>query len=303
MSTGSGAAPVQKSLAALFERRRRYLLGVAYRLLGTVSEAEDAVQETWLRAARADTADIDDLEAWLTVVTTRICYDVLKSARVRREQYVGEWLPEPIVDGERPLDPADRITLDDSVSMALLVVLETLSPAERTAFVLHDVFKVPFDTIAEVVGRTPAACRQLAARGRAHVAARSARFDPAGEQHRRAVEAFTHAAETGDLACLLSVLDPDVVLRSDGGGKVPARRTPIEGADAVARFVLAIAAKRTHMRQHVRTVNGQPGLVTTEDGEVVAVMGFEAADGRITEIDLVMNPDKLPRMPDLDTAP
>lgn len=300
MPTGTGAAPVQEPLAAIFERRQRYLLGVAYRLLGTVSEAEDAVQETWLRVARADTSDIDDLEAWLTVVTTRICYDLLKSARVRREHYVGEWLPEPIVAGPGPVDPADRITLDDSVSMALLVVLETLSPAERTAFVLHDVFKLPFDTIADAVGRSPAACRQLAARGRAHVAARSPRFDPPGEQLRHAVEAFTLAAETGDLARLLSVLDPDVVLRSDGGGKVPARRAPVEGAEAVARFVLAIAAKRARMRQHVWVVNSQPGLITTEGGELVAVMGFEAADGRITEIDLVMNPDKLPTVVDLD---
>jgi RNA polymerase sigma-70 factor, ECF subfamily len=285
---------MQAAVADVFERRRRYLIGVAYRLLGSVSEAEDAVQETWLRVHGAALEDIEDLEAWLTVVTTRICYDVLRSARVRREEYVGEWLPEPIVATEAGADPADRVTLDDSVSMALLVVLESLSPAERTAFVLHDVFKLPFDTIAQVVGRSPGACRQLASRARGHVEARAPRFDPVGDEHRRAVEAFTRAAETGDLAQLMSVLDPDVVLRSDGGGKVPARRTPLEGADQVARFVIAMAAARTHMRQHVRTVNGQPGLVTTEDGAVVAVMGFEAADGQITEIDLVMNPDKLP---------
>ncbi|WP_211262206.1 RNA polymerase sigma factor SigJ [Nitriliruptor alkaliphilus] len=289
---------MQEPIADVFERRRRYLLGVAYRLLGTVSEAEDAVQETWLRVHRTAMDEVDDVEAWLTIVTTRICYDVLKSARARRERYVGEWLPEPIVDGAGPMDPADHVTLDDSVNMALLVVLESLSPAERTAFVLHDVFKLPFDQIAEVVGRTPAACRQLAARARAHVEARAPRFDADETQHRRAVEAFTHAAETGDLAELLAVLDPEVVLRSDGGGKVTARRTPLEGAEAVARFVLAMAAKRVHMRQHVRTVNGQPGLVTTEDGRTVAVMGFAEAGGRITEIDLVMNPDKLPR--DLD---
>jgi RNA polymerase sigma-70 factor, ECF subfamily len=277
-----------------FERRRSYLVGVAYRLLGTVTEAEDAVQDTWLRLQGTDSDDIEDLEGWLTVVTTRICYDQLKSARVRREHYVGEWLPEPIVDGDLASDPAGRLTVDESVSMALLVVLETLSPAERTAFVLHDVFAVPFDTIAEVVGRSPAACRQLAARARAHVTAQAPRFDATGDEHRRAVDAFTHAATTGDLEHLLVVLDPEVVLRSDGGGKVPARRTPLMGSEPVAAFVLAIAAARQHMRHQVRTVNGRPGLVTTEHGRTVAVMGFEVAEGRITEIDLVMNPDKLP---------
>ena len=277
-----------------FQRRRPYLVGVAYRLLGTVAEAEDAVQDTWLRLQGADTDGIEDLEAWLTVVTTRICYDQLKSARMRREHYVGEWLPEPIVDGDPPVDPADRVTLDESVSMALLVVLETLSPAERTAFVLHDVFAVPFDTVAEVVGRTPAACRQLAARARAHVTERAPRFDATGDQHRRAVDAFTHAATTGDLEHLLAVLDPEVVLHSDGGGKVPAPEVPLEGSEPVARFLLDIAAARQHMRHQVRTVNGRPGLVTTEDDRTVAVMGFEVAEGRITEIDLVMNPDKLP---------
>jgi RNA polymerase sigma-70 factor, ECF subfamily len=277
-----------------FERRRSYLVGVAYRLLGTVTEAEDAVQDTWLRLQGTDSDDIEDLEGWLTVVTTRICYDQLKSARVRREHYVGEWLPEPIVDGDRASDPAGRLTVDESVSVALLVVLETLSPAERTAFVLHDVFAVPFDTIAEVVGRSPAACRQLATRARAHVTAQAPRFDATGDEHRRAVDAFTHAATTGDLEHLLAVLDPEVVLRSDGGGKVPARRTPLMGSEPVADFVLAIAAARQHMRHQVRTVNGRPGLVTAEHGRTVAVMGFEVAEGRITEIDLVMNPDKLP---------
>lgn len=286
---------MQDHLAEVFARRRRYLLGVAYRLLGTVAEAEDAVQETWLRARGAATDEIEDLEAWLTVVTTRICYDVLKSARVTRERYVGEWLPEPVVDGASGVDPADRVTLDESVNLALLVVLESLSPAERTAFVLHDVFKLPFGTIAEAVGRSPAACRQLAARARAHVAARAPRFDADREQHRRAVEGFARAVETGDLGALLGVLDPEVVLRSDGGGKVRARKAPLHTADAVARFVLAIAGTRPQMRQHLETVNGEPGLISTEEGRLVAVLGFAVADGRITEIDLVMNPDKLPR--------
>ena len=295
-----GSGPKQDRVAEVFHGRRRYLLGVAYRLLGTVSEAEDAVQETWLRVHRVDPADIDDVAAWLTVVTTRICYDILKSARVRREHYVGQWLPEPLLDDPCHGDPADRITLDDSVRMALLVVLETLSPAERTAFVLHDIFTLPFDTIAEAVGRSPAACRQLAARARAHVAQRTPRFDTDHQQRRHAVEAFTHAAQTGDLTRLVAVLDPDVVLRSDGGGKVPARRTPLHGAQPVARFVLDMAAARTHMRQHPATVNGQPGLVTTEHDRTVAVMGFQTSHGRITHIDLVMNPPQAADLTDAD---
>lgn len=284
-------------VAETFHRRRSYLLAVAYRLLGTVTEAEDAVQETWLRVQASDTEAIEaieDLEAWLTVVTTRICYDVLKSARVRREQYVGEWLPEPVLDGDAGVDPADRVTLDDSVNLALLVVLESLSPAERTAFVLHDVFKLPFTTIAEIVGRSPAACRQLAARARAHVEERAPRFDADTQQHQRAVEAFVAATETGDLQALLAVLDPDVVLRSDGGGKVSARRTPLHSAEAVARFLLAIAQARPQMVQHPRHVNGEPGVITTEDGRLTGVIGFAVSGGRIVEIDLVMNPDKLP---------
>lgn len=292
--TTAGSHPTMDRAAEVYQRRRPYLMGVAYRLLGTVTEAEDAVQDTWIRLQDAATDDIEDLEAWLTVVTTRICYDQLKSARARREHYVGEWLPEPIVDGDGARDPADRVTLDESVSMALLVVLETLSPAERTSFVLHDVFAVPFDTIAEVVGRSPAACRQLAARARAHVTAQAPRFDASGDQHRRAVDAFTHAATSGHLEDLLAVLDPEVVLRSDGGGKVPARRAPLMGSEPVANFLLAIGAARQHMRHQIKTVNGRPGLVTTENGRTVAVMGFEVAEGRITEIDLVMNPDKLP---------
>ncbi|MBW0100138.1 RNA polymerase sigma factor SigJ, partial [Pseudonocardia sp. KRD-184] len=223
---------------------RRHLLSLAFRMLGTVAEAEDAVQETYIRWYRMSQERRDAVEvprAWLTRVAGRVCLDVLGSARVRRERYVGPWLPEPVpalafADPARD-EPADRATLDDSVSSALLVVLESMTPAERVAFVLHDVFAVPFAEIAEIVGRTPAACRQLAgsARKRVH-GAREAAVPRAA--HDATVRAFAAAARAGDLAGLVAVLDPDVVLRSDGGGVVSAARHPVVGADRVARFLL-----------------------------------------------------------------
>ncbi|MFA9432181.1 RNA polymerase sigma factor SigJ [Egicoccus sp. AB-alg2] len=276
-----------------FRAHRRYLLGVAYRLLGSVTEADDALQEAWLRTRDADLDGVRDVRSWLTVIVTRICLDVLKSSRVQRERYIGEWLPEPIVDGADPADPADRVSLDDSVSLALLVVLERLSPAERTAFVLHEVFGLPFDTIAEAVGRSPAACRQLASRARRHVEADAPRFDADRDEHRRVVDAFANAAARGHLQDLLEVLDPDVVLRSDGGGKVPARREPLVSAPAVAALVLGIMRLRPGTRFRVATVNGAPGLLTYENGRLTGVVAFAVAAGRITELQLLMNPDKL----------
>lgn len=288
---------MHRGVAAELERHflehRRYLLGVAYRLLGTVTDAEDALQETWLRARRTDVEGIDDVRTWLAVITTRICLDILKSARSQRERYVGEWLPEPLLDDA---DPADRVTLDDSVNLALLVVLETLSPAERTAFVLHDVFGYPFDTIADAVGRTPAACRQLAARARAHVEQRAPRFEPDPAEHRRVVEAFAHAASSGDVDALLATLDPDVVLRSDGGGKVPARREPLVSASAVAALVFGVLRLRPDTVLSPAAVNGGLGLITTEHGQVTGVVGFAVRDGRIVELHFLMNPDKLARV-------
>jgi len=276
---------------------RRYLLGVAYRLLGSITDAEDALQEAWLRARDTDLDTVRDVRSWLTVIVTRICLDVLKSSRVQRERYIGEWLPEPIVDegdvGGGPADPADRVSLDDSVSLALLVVLERLSPAERTAFVLHEVFGLPFETIAQAVGRTPAACRQLASRARRHVQAEAPRFDADRTEHQRVVGAFADAAAHGSLQALLGVLDPDVVLRSDGGGKVPARKEPLVSAPAVAALVLGVMDLRPDTTFRVADVNGQPGLVTINDGRVSGVIAFAVAAGRVTELQFLMNPDKL----------
>ncbi|MEU4831725.1 RNA polymerase sigma factor SigJ [Streptosporangium sp. NPDC023615] len=283
-----------EALAAEFEAMRPRLVGVAYGLLGSLDEAEDVVQDAWFRLGRIRRAEIEDVTGWLVVTVSRLALDVLRSARVRREEYVGPWLPEPVVtDG----DPADRVTLDESMSLAMLVVLESLSPAERTSFVLHDVFGLPFEEVARAVGRSAAACRQLAARARGHVAARAPRFEVDETEHRRVVEAFARFARDGegDLAALTLLLDPDVVLRSDGGGVVGAARRPIHGADRVARFVLGVAGKYDHRDSVLTsaTVNGRAGLLRTRNGTIGAVYGLSVSEGRITEIDIVMNPEKL----------
>jgi len=213
-----------------FERLRPYLLRVAYSHLGTLGEAEDVVQEAWLRLEGADLDEIRDLRAWLTTVVSRIALDALTSARTRRERYVGPWLPEPVVDaGTVSADPVGRVELDESVSMALLIVLESLSPAERSAFLLHDVFGYSFGEVARIVGRTPQATRQLAARARNAVEARRPRYPATEDEQRKAVEAFLTATENGDIATLLELLDPEVTFRSDGGGLVPAARSSHRG--------------------------------------------------------------------------
>jgi RNA polymerase sigma-70 factor (ECF subfamily) len=279
-----------EDLAVAFEALRPRLVAVAYGLLGSVEEAEDAVQEAWLRLARTDPGDIEDLTGWLIVTVSRLAIDTLRSARKRREEYVGTWLPEPIVGAD---DPADRVTLDESMSMAMLVVLESLSPAERTAFVLHDVFGLSFPEVGRAVGRTPAACRQLAARARKHVTARAPRFDVDTAAHRNAVEAFAQATRGRDLDTLLTLLDPDVVVRSDGGGVVPATRKPVIGATKVARFLVGIARRYDAHGFRRSLVNGWPGLVLFRGDQLDCVFGLTVADGRITEIDIVRNPQKL----------
>ncbi len=287
--------------AAEFERHRGHLIGVAYRMLGTLADAEDAVQESYLRFARTDIRAIRDVRAWLTRTVARISLDQLGSARARRETYVGPWLPEPAVGtagqfAAAPLGPEDRVTLDESVSMAMLVLLEALSPAERTALVLHDVLGVPYDEIAGIVGRSQAACRQLVARARAHVREGAPRFTPDHGQHASAVEAFLGACSRGKVDELVQVLDPDVVLRSDGGGQVPGvARHPVTGADKVARLLLGVAARHDAAARS-GLVNGSLGLIVEADGTVVGVMGFTVAEGLITEIDFVVNPDKLHRI-------
>ena len=286
-------------LTERFEEQRSHLRGVAYRMLGTFGEADDAVQEAWLRLARQpDPSVIDDLRGWLTTVTARICLDMLTSARARRESYVGPWLPEPDVRADSVDDPADRVTLDESVSMALLVVLESLSPAERTAFVLHDVFGVPFDELAETVGRSPAAVRQLASRARHHVQERRPRFTTAADEHRRVLDAFVSAAAAGDLEGLIKVLDPDVVWRADGGGVVPSALRPVHGPEKVARLTLGLARQAAEgATVDIEMVNGAPGLVVRLHGTPFSVMAFTIAKGRITEVDAVQNPEKLRSVP------
>ncbi|MGN9909354.1 RNA polymerase sigma factor SigJ [Phytohabitans sp. LJ34] len=275
----------------MFEEHQPHLMRVAYHLMGTVSEAEDAVQEAYLRLVRTG-AEVDDPRSWLTTTVTRICLDQLTSARARRERYVGPWLPEPVVAPAPALGPEDRLTLDDSVSLAMLVVLESLSPAERIVFVLHEAFGFAHAEIAGIVGRQETACRQLLARARRHVDERAPRFTPDRDEHRTAVTAFLRAAADGDLDALAGVLDPRVVLRSDGGGQVTSARRPVSGARDVARLLLGLAARdRTDWR--MTPVNGMPGAVFSRAGRVVGVMAFTVFAGRITEIDFVLNPEKL----------
>jgi RNA polymerase sigma-70 factor (ECF subfamily) len=283
-------------VAEQFEALRPRLLRLAYSQLGSLAEAEDVVQDAWLRLSRVDIAAIEDLGAWLVTVVSRLALDALGTARMRRERYVGPWLPDPLVGAAGDdADPADRVTLDETVSHALLFVLERLSPAERTAFILHDVFGYSFDEVGDVVGRTPAAARQLASRARRHVVEQRPRQSGTPQEQQRAVEAFALAADGGDLEALLAVLDPDVVMRSDGGGRVHAARKPLVGADRVSRALVALARKFAGQSEaHFADVNGLPGLVMVnrEDGQV-SVLAFTVDAGRITTIHMQRNPDKL----------
>jgi RNA polymerase sigma factor (sigma-70 family) len=278
-------------LASEFERLRPHMTRVAYGILGSLSEAEDVVQEAWLRLQRIDVDEIEDLRGWLTTVVGRLALDALGTAQRRRETYVGEWLPEPVVD-ELGADP----TLDESVSTALLLVLERLSPAERTAFLLHDVFELPFAQVAEVVGRSPAAVRQLAARARAHVEAGKPRFPASAEEEDRVAAAFVLAWQEGDLEALLELLDPEAVLRADGGGRVPTAVQPLRGARRIGQMLigLARASARTGRGGHGRlaSINGATGIVV-EEGETTSVYSLTLDAGRIVAIDVVRNPEKL----------
>lgn len=284
------------SLARSFAALRPYLMRLAYSQLGSLADADDVVQEAWLRLERADHAAIVDLRAWLTTVVGRLALDALGAARMRRAAYVGEWLPDPLLSVPTgDADPADRVTLDESVSFALLAVLERLSPAERTAFVLHDVFGMPFEAVAAAVGRRPEAARQLAARARRHVGEHRPRFTTTPEQQSEAVAAFATATRDGDLEALLQVLDLEVVPRSDGGGKVAAARKPLLGADRVARAILAFARAQPDATACWIEVNGLPGLLVEGGGETSA-FSFTVDGGRIIGINIVRNPDKLRRV-------
>ncbi|MFG1793606.1 RNA polymerase sigma factor SigJ [Nocardia sp. NPDC049149] len=279
---------------------RRQLINLAYRLLGSLAEAEDAVQETyarWYALTEQQRRDITTPAAWLTTVAGRICLDLLGSARARRERYVGEWIPEPVPDrsefGGHPFaDPADRVTLDESISMAFLVVLDSMTPAERVALVLHDVFRYSFTEVADIVGRSPAACRQLASSARRRIRSTP---QPSKAEHAAVVRDFKRAWETSDIEALIGLLDPQAIATADSGGLAPAFREPITGGTQIARAWLEIAARGATVQLLERTVNGQPGLVALVDDAIVSVYAFDIADGRITRIWAIRNPEKLRR--------
>jgi RNA polymerase sigma-70 factor (ECF subfamily) len=297
---GPGEDP---SLRAIMNERRR-LINLAYRMLGSLADAEDVVQETyarWYAMSEHDQEAIESPGAWLTTVASRICLDMLSSARARRERYVGEWLPEPLPDrmewmddrsgSSRSTDPADRVTLDDSVNMAFLVVLESMTPAERVAFILHDVFRYPFAEVAEIVGRTPAACRQLATSARRRIRDSEGPATPAA-QRAEIVRDFKQAWAAKDINALIALLDPNAVAIGDGGGLVTAELRPVEGGETVARYFVGLAERRSDVTLLERTVNGQPGLVARAGGDTT-VIAFDVAGGRITHIWAIRNPEKL----------
>ncbi|MFD0692187.1 RNA polymerase sigma factor SigJ [Actinomadura fibrosa] len=276
-----------------WEAHRPAVFGVAYRLLGSVAEAEDVVQDVWLRASAADRSGVADLRAWLVTIAARTAYNVLRSARVRREAYVGPWLPEPLLTGP---DAAERVLVDESVGTAMLVVMDELSPPERVAFVLHDVFEVPFAQVAEVLGQSVVACRKLASRARRRVAdarERTREQAKAGRAEReRVLAAFRAAAEGGDLKALVALLHPDAVYVADGGGKAPASRRPVEGAERVARLLVRVAAHWPAETRFVE-VGGEPALAAYRDGRLLWIDTVEVVDGRVAAVRRMANPDKL----------
>ena len=284
-------------LAEQFERHRTRLRAVAYRMLGSISEADDAVQESWFRLSRSDPEAIANLRAWLTTVVARVSLDMLKARRTRREEYTGSWLPEPVVSVEGGQDnPEDEALIADSVGLALLVVLDALSPPERLAFVLHDMFAVPFPEIAEIVGTTPAAARQLASRARRRVRGAAPPEDADVKQQRELVNAFLAASREGDFEGLVAVLDPDVVFRIDAGGRGPGAREPVNGAKAVAERILERGTPFARFAQPAM-VNGRAGVIVAPGGVAMAVVGFTTSHGRIAAIDLITDPEKLRGLP------
>src|SRR6201996_7973864 len=283
--SGPGDGQLDPGLSAIMSERRQ-LVNLAYRLLGSLAEAEDAVQETyarWYALSREQQDAIETPGAWLTTVASRICLDLLRSARARRERYVGEWIPEPLPDRAEQLSgrsagtaaaPAARVTLDESVSMAFLVVLESMTPAERVSFVLHDIFGYPFGEIAGITGRTPAACRQLATSARRRIRAARPPATPVAQQA-AVVREFRRAWAAKDIRAIVGLLDPGATVIADGGGLVTAALQPIHGADEIAAYLAHIVSLAPNLALLERTVNGQPGLVAQQDGVTVAVFAFE----------------------------
>jgi RNA polymerase sigma factor (sigma-70 family) len=283
-------------LAEEFEHFRPQLRAIAYRMLGSISESEDAVQEAWLRLSGVESAAVDNLGGWLTTVVGRVCLDLLRARRASREDYVGSWLPEPLVTVDDSPNPEDEALISDSVGLALLVILETLTPTERLAFVLHDMFAVPFDEIATITGRTPAATRQLASRARRRVRGAAISEETDQTAQRRLVDAFLAASRAGDFDGLIAVLDPSVVFRADTGLGSPRARGPIGGAEAVARQILEHGTPLAHLARPA-LVNGNAGVVVGSPKHPIAVVGFTCAHGRIVAIDLITDRDKLKRLP------
>ncbi len=284
-------------LAEQFEAHRGHLRAVAYRMLGSLADADDAVQDTWLRLSRADTDDVENLGGWLTTVIARVCLNMLRARKSRNEESLDTRVPDPVIRHADALDPESEAVLADSVSLALLVVLDTLTPAERLVFVLHDLFGLPFEEIAPMVGRTPVAARQLASRARRRV--KGAAVPPASEDRRRqreVVDAFFAAAREGDFDALVAVLHPDVTLRIDGGTASPSASMIVRGAVDVARQSSAglkssLALPGTGLRPVV--VNGAPGMIVTMRGTPVTVMGFAVTSGKIVEIDSIFDPARI----------
>jgi RNA polymerase sigma factor (sigma-70 family) len=274
---------------------RPQLLNLAYRMLGSLAEAEDAVQEAyarWYAMSPERQGVVASPGAWLTTTTSRICLDLLGSARVRRERYVGEWIPEPVPDRAEVSDPAERITLDESISIAFLVMLESMTPPQRVAFILHDVYRYSFDEVADIVGRTPAACRQLASSARRRVREAPAPVTPARQAE--VVRDFRQAWMAQDIESLIGLLDPDAVAIADGGGRALAFRDPVEGGENVARLLVWLAGRiPADLRILPSTVNGRPGLIAQLDGVTNSVYAFEVAGDRVTRLWIIRNPEKL----------
>jgi RNA polymerase sigma factor (sigma-70 family) len=282
-------------LADRFEDHRPHLRAVAYRMLGSLSDADDAVQDAWLRVSRAGAGEVENLGGWLTTIVARVCLNMLRSRNTRREESLDGHLPDPVVSVERVRQPEEEAVLADSVGLALLVVLDTLTPAERLAFVLHDMFQLPYSEIAPMVGRSPEAARQLASRARRRVkGAQIPAPDPDLARQRKVVDAFFRATRRGEFDSLVALLDPNVVLRSDYGGRRPASPKVIHGAAAVARQALIGALPGAEL--HPALVNGTAGMVITVHGRPFAVMGFTVAKGKIIEIDAIADPERVGRI-------
>lgn len=278
---------------AAFEEHRPRLTRLAYQLLGSMSEAEDVVQDAYLRWSTADRGEIRSAGAWLTTVVSRLCIDVRKSARVQREAYVGPWLPEPVLTDAAPT-PFDTVELAETVSMALLRVLEELTPAERAVFVLHEAFDYPYHEIAEIVQKSEAACRQLGRRAKQRLAENRPRFQPSADEQRELLANFAAAAQSGEMRDLVGLLADDVILWTDSGGRVRAARNPIYGAENVARFLFGIRDKQpAGQTMEMREINGEPGVVGYVGGKPRFAMTIEVRNGRVRGIHVVVNPDKL----------